>query len=155
MKFINDIYDTLKIFWERLISKNERYNVNIWSVDLVKIRSWKRITQKNIRWIRSNIEESEMKQTWRQTTLLILALLKSPKSFLQSYPNSFMFTTDWGQICSIVISENDNNILTKLILFIHCWKITMYKFPTHFPEWVTFSHAGFPWFALRVRRTIH
>ena len=28
MKFINDIYDTLKIFWERLISKNERYNVN-------------------------------------------------------------------------------------------------------------------------------
>ena len=28
MKYINDVYDTLKISWERLISKNEHNNVN-------------------------------------------------------------------------------------------------------------------------------
>lgn len=37
-EIINDVYSTFKIFWERLISINQHYNVNTSSVGLVKIR---------------------------------------------------------------------------------------------------------------------
>lgn len=83
--YISGVYCTFKIFWERLISINEHYNVNTSSVGLVKIRWWNRVTQKEKRSIRSIIGEREMKRPWRQTTLLISGKpLSSEKSTIIS-----------------------------------------------------------------------